>query len=295
MKKILLYILCISAILLNLSYGDGGREKSEIFIFTLSDVLLCIFFFLGAIITFVMGGAHEWHLTLQDIRIKKGQITNKQRHQLLAGFKDRAAIWSGILGSFIAIMVTQVEKISEKLQFTTLMSGFLVLFGPYLMGRLIYIFYLHGAEYRQKKTTASKNYLPFYFMNISMLIFIVCYWSISEFVYLIIGYVTSSSNVMYLYLNLSIKNLIALLTPCFIDQTVITIHFLKQIDKRPVHFALISPELARMLGYSETVDMQEEIAKARDSIEIDQKGTINIEDVDVNLLLQTDKRNLRND
>jgi len=265
--------------------------NNELFSFSMRDVYLCFFFFLGSIISFGLGGAHEWHLTLQDIRIDEGKIINVQRHQLLAGFKERAVVWSGIIGAFIAIMATQIEHLSEKLSFQSIMSGFLVLIGPYLLGRLIYIFYLHGSEYRKKKTTASRNFLPFYFMNISILVLIVCLWSISEFIYFLIG--NEGQSTAYIYISLTVRSLVALVVPCFIDQTVLTINFIKKIDSKPAQFAFVCNELARMLGYWETVEANAALGQSIDAIKIEKDGLIHLdENTDINLLLSADKRTL---
>jgi len=273
----------------------GSTEEKELFSFSLYDIFLCVGFSLGGLFAFGIGGSHEWHLTMQDQRIDSGELKNTQRHQLLAGFKDRAVVWSGIIGTFLAILTTQVEHLSEKLQFTYIMSGVLVVMGPYLLGRLTFIFYLHGSAYRKAKTLATSNYLPFYFMNISILVFIVCFWSLSEFIYLLVGYITSSSNKAYLYLNLSIKNLVAFVVPCFLDQTIMTINFIKKVDEKPERFALLSPALARMLGYSDKVEKIIKNFKEKDAVEVDADGKINIADItNMNHLVETDAREILN-
>ena len=266
--KNIIYTLIIGIIFIgNISFGDTGDSSTMITLDKI-DILICSFFFLGSLIAFGVGGAHEWHLTIQDLRIEEGEIQNKQRHQLLAGFKDRAAVWAGILGTLIAMITTQVERFSQSISFSTIISSLLILIGPYLLGRLIYIFYLHGSEYRKTKTVASKNYLPFFFMNISILTVIVNYYSLMEFTYMLEGCVTSQSS-MYLYYNLASKLLTALLVPCLIDQTVMVINFIKKIDRCPDKFARISPPLSRMLGYSEIVENSERIAN-----QIDKDGKI---------------------
>jgi len=288
--KILAFLLVLFA--LDVSFGSAVEEK-DLFSFSMRDLYMCVLFFLGSIISFGLGGAHEWHLTIQDIRIDEGKITGAQRHQLLAGFKDRAVLWSGIIGLFIAIMTTQVEHLSEKLSFSAIMSGLLILMGPYLLGRLVYIYYLHGAEYRKKKTTASRNYLPFYFMNISALILIVCFWSLSEFVYLLVG--GAGQNEAFIYMSLTVKLLVSLIVPALIDQVVIVINIFKKIDKRPRQFAILDNGLARMLGYWEQVEAQIAIDKAHDEVKIEKNGAISMEDADMSILLQTDRRALLDD
>jgi len=275
MKYIILYTLLITIFFVNGSLGD--TDTGNTIILDRADVFICAFFFLGTIVSFGLGGAHEWHLRIQDIRISEGSIKNTQRHQLLAGFKDRAAVWSGILGSLIAILTTQVEHFSQSISFPTIISGVLILCGPYLFGRLMYIFYLYGAEYRKEKTIANKNYLPFYFLNISLLVVIVNYFSVVEFTYILGGYIARPN--MYLYYNLTTKILTALIATSIIDQTVFIINVINEIDKCPKGIARILPSLAKILGY---IDMVETVDKIADKI--DKNGKISItssEDIDL--------------
>jgi len=269
--KNVIYALIIGILFLcNISFGgtnDGTNDGS----ITLdkTDLLISAFFFLGSLIAFAMGGAHEWHLTLQDLRIEEGTLTNTQRHQLLAGFKNNASVWSGIIGLFAAIMTASVEKFSETISFATILSSILILIGPYLAGRLMYIFYLHGAEYRKRRTTASKNYVPIYFANLSMEVAVVNYYSVTEFLYLLAGYIVGQSGI-YLYCNLSIKLLTALLVTNLIDQAIILVNLLKVIDRSPAQIARVSPGVARILGYSDMVDSLK-------NLQIDKNGVINMD------------------
>jgi len=256
------------------------EASSELFTFTATDLFVSLGVVFFAIISFGVGSAHEWHLTLQDMRIETGELLNVQRHQLLAGFKERAVTWTGILGFVAAVLTTQVEKFSGGVKFTTILSGVLILFGPYLLGRNVYMYYLHGAAYRKRKTVSSKRYLPFYFFNVSLLTLIVCYWSMTETFYLMMG--NRGVPPAYLYVELAIKNLVALVVTCFMDQTVLTINFLRNVDSAPEKIAMVVPELSRLLGYSEYVEKQKKLKAKRDALEIDEAGVIsNVDDPEI--------------
>jgi len=276
MRK-MLYVLIVILFIANISFGSTSIVSNGAISFAKTDLFMIAFFFLGTLIAFIMGGAHEWHLTLQDLRIEEGQIESTQRHQLLSGFKNNASVWSGIIGLFIAIMTASVDTFSKSIRFATLLSSILILIGPYLTGRLIYIFYLHGSEYRKRKTPASKNYLPFYFTNLCLEVAVVNYYSVTEFISLIAGYIVFQSGV-YVYCTLSVKLLIALLVTNLIDQAIILVNLLKLIDRSPEKFAMVSPSLARILGYSDIVESLKDI-------KIDEKGVINMDRPDIGLII----------
>ena len=279
MKKKIIYALLIVLIFIgNISSGDTTGDGHAIITLDRSDLLICACFFLGSLMAFGLGGAHEWHLTLQDIRIEEGRINNTQRHQLLAGFKDNASLWIGMTSGVVAFFATAAEKFSETVTFVHILSSFMILFGPYLVGRLIYILYLHGAEYRKNKTVASTNFLPFYFVNISLLILVINYYSVIELVSLLGGDLSKRGSLHLLYLITKI--LTALLTTSFIDQTIITLRMIKSIDRAPESIARVSPELSRMMGYDSVVetiskvDAFAQVQVAEDgSIDVDSLGT----------------------
>ena len=272
--KNVIYALIIGILFIgNISFGGTSGTSDGSIILDKTDLLISAFFFLGSLIAFAIGGAHEWHLTLQDLRIEEGTITNTQRHQMLAGFKNNASVWSGIIGLFAAIMTASVEKFSETISFSMILSSILILIGPYLTGRLMYIFYLHGSEYRKRKTTASRNYVPIYFANLSMEVAVVNYYSVTEFLYLLAGYIVGQSGI-YLYCNLFVKLLTALLVTNLIDQAIILVNLLKVIDRSPEQIARVSPGVARILGYSDMVD-------ALKDIKIDNNGVINMDRLDM--------------
>ena len=277
MKKKIIYALLIVLIFIgNISSGDTGTENAIITL-NRTDLLIFACFFLGSLVAFGVGGAHEWHLTLQDIRIEEGKITNTQRHQLLAGFKDRASLWMGIISGVVAFFATQAEKFSESVSFVHILSSFMILFGPYLVGRLIYILYLHGAEYRKNKTTASKNFLPVYFTTLSAIICIVNYYSVVELVSLLGGDVAARSGMHILYL--STKILTAMLVCNFIDQTIITLRMIKAIDRAPESFARVSPELSRMMGYGDILETVQQV-EALSKIQVADDGRIDLSSMD---------------
>ena len=256
-----------------------GLPDHEAIVLSYIEVMIVVLLALFSLFLVPLGIFVEYGLYLDHLRIIEGEKKRSGSFLLNAVFKDYTSFIMAAIGILLTLFGTQVEAMSSRLDLNHVMSGIIILFAPFLYGRMYYTYKIHMQIYREKKTYALNGMIVrclgilfVYLLGYSIQSALEFHWVFCK----LDRDVTSIVEYSWLFNEL----LLLCIFPYLIDLCNLVLHAFRLMDQNIAHHVRISLELGRLLGLYEIVDQVErEKQVVRDDGVISNDGSLEFQDI----------------